>query len=268
MLPGGASRGLSDGFFAVRVGTLGPIMPRDDERTLIIVPAWNEAANIGNTVAEIHAKSAGMDVVVVDDGSTDDTASVARAAGALVVTLPFNMGVGGAMRTGFTFAQRHGYDRAIQVDADGQHDPDDIARVLEGLERANISIGARFADAGDYRVRGPRWWAMRFLASVLSKVADTRLTDVTSGFRAADRRAIDAYVHYYPAEYLGDTVDSLVNALHSGLTVTQVPVAMRARQHGQPSQNPLGATVYLLRSVFALTLALLRGRRRPEEVSA
>lgn len=243
-------------------------MARQDERTLIIVPAWNEAANIGNTVAEITAKSAGMDVVVVDDGSTDATAAVARAAGARVISLPFNMGVGGAMRTGFTYAQRNGYARAIQVDADGQHDPEDIARVLAGLEHANISIGARFADVGDYHASGPRWWAMRFLASVISRVAGTRLTDVTSGFRAADRLAIDTYVRYYPAEYLGDTVDSLVNALHSRLTVTQVPVSMRPRQYGQPSQNPWGATVYLLRSVFALTLALLRGRRRPEEASA
>jgi len=243
-------------------------MPPPPERTLIIVPAWNEAVNIGNTISEIQAKVSDMDVVVVDDGSTDRTADVARAAGARVISLPFNMGVGGAMRTGFTYAQRHGYARAIQVDADGQHDPADIVRVLAGLERANISIGARFAEAGDYKVRGPRWWAMRFLATVLSRVARTRLTDVTSGFRAADRRAIDVYVRYYPAEYLGDTVDSLVNALHSGLTATQVPVSMRARQHGQPSQNPLGATVYLLRSVFALTLALLRGRRRVEEASA
>lgn len=237
-------------------------------RTLIIVPAWNEASNVGNTVREIRASISGMDVVVVDDGSTDGTSESARDAGARVINLPFNMGVGGAMRTGFTYAQRHGYDRAIQVDADGQHDPKDIERVLDGLTNADISIGARFADTGDYEVRGPRRWAMQFLAMVLSRVAGTRLTDVTSGFRAANRRAIDEYVHYYPAEYLGDTIDSLVNALHAGLTVTQVPVSMRARAHGRPSQNPVGAAVYLLRSVFALSLALLRGRRRPEDASA
>lgn len=233
----------------------------------MIVPAWNESRNVGNTVREILAHTA-YDVVVVDDGSTDDTAHVARDAGARVLVLPFNMGVGGAMRTGFTFAQRHGYDRAIQVDADGQHNPRDIPLVLAGLDRADISIGARFANVGDYQAKGPRRWAMVFLADVLSRVAKTRLTDVTSGFRAANRRAIDQYVRYYPAEYLGDTVDSLVSAIHSGLIVTQVPVAMRARVHGKPSQNPLGATIYLLRSVFALTLALMRGRRRSEEVSA
>jgi glycosyltransferase involved in cell wall biosynthesis len=237
-------------------------------RTLIIVPAWNEARNVGNTVQEIGKAIQGMDVVVVDDGSTDDTARIARDAGARVLRLPFNMGVGGAMRTGFTYAQQHGYDRAIQVDADGQHDPQDILRVLEGLERADISIGARFADAGQYEVHGPRRWAMIFLAGVLSRVSKTRLTDVTSGFRAANARAIAQYVRYYPAEYLGDTVDSLVSAVHAGLTVTQVPVSMRPRQHGTPSQNPLGAAIYLLRSTFALALALMRGRRRPEEASA
>jgi len=235
---------------------------------LVIVPAWNEERNVGNTVREILETDPAYSVVVVDDGSTDDTARVAREAGARVIPLPFNMGVGGAMRTGFTCAQRHGYARAIQVDADGQHNPRDIAAVLSGLEHADISIGARFADVGQYEAKGPRRWAMVFLAGVLSRVAKTRLTDVTSGFRAANQRAIDQYVRYYPAEYLGDTVDSLVSAIHSGLTVTQVPVAMRPRVHGKPSQSPVGASIYLLRSVFALSLALMRGSRVRSEVSA
>lgn len=243
-------------------------MDHSRERTLVIVPAWNEAENVGNTVNEILALDAGYDIVVVDDGSTDDTAIRAREAGAEVLILPFNMGVGGAMRTGFTYAQRLGYSQAIQVDADGQHNPRDIENVLRGLQVADISVGARFAQVGDYKARGPRRWAMKLLASVLSRVGKTKLTDVTSGFRAANRRAIDQYVHYYPAEYLGDTVDSLVSALHAGLTVTQVPVAMRPRAYGRPSQNPFGATIYLLRTTFALTLALLRGARPPREVSA
>lgn len=231
---------------------------------LIIVPAWNESANVGNTVREILAADAGYHVAVVDDGSTDDTAAVARAAGAVVLALPYNLGVGGAMRTGFAYAQRKGYTRAIQVDADGQHDPADIGRVLAGLQHADISIGARFAEVGDYTVRGPRRWAMVVLAKVVSRIAGTRLTDVTSGFRAANARAIAQYVSYYPAEYLGDTLDSLVASVHAGLVVTQVPVAMRPRVHGQPSQSPFGAAIYLGRSVFALTLALMRhsGKKR------
>lgn len=240
-------------------------MLNTNERVLVIVPAWNEARNVALTVAEIRAADPMYDVVVVDDGSTDGTSDAARSAGADVLVLPFNLGVGGAMRTGFTFAQRQGYTRAIQVDADGQHNPEHIRKVLAGLAHADISIGARFADVGDYVVRGPRRWAMIFLASVVSRVAKVRLTDVTSGFRAANARAIAQYVRYYPAEYLGDTVDSLVEAVHAGLTVTQVPVAMRPRMHGRPSQNVFGSTVYLVRSVFAISLALMRGalRRRP-----
>ena len=238
---------------------LGPMSRPETSRTLIIVPAWNEGENVGNTVREIRSHGDEWDILVVDDGSRDDTGAKAVTAGATVLSLPFNMGVGGAMRAGFIYAQRHGFTRAIQVDADGQHNPRDIAAVLAGLEHADISIGARFADVGDYSARGPRRWAMRLLAAVLSRIATTRLTDVTSGFRAANSRAIAQYVDYYPAEYLGDTVDSLVNALHAGLTVVQVPVAMRPRAAGRPSQNPLGAAVYLLRSVFALSLAITRG---------
>lgn len=233
------------------------------DSVLVIVPAWNESRNVGNTVREILAANADYHVAVIDDGSIDDTGDVAQAAGATVLRLPFNLGVGGAMRTGFTYAQRKGYRRAIQVDADGQHNPSDIERVLAGLDDADISIGARFSDVGDYKVRGPRRWAMVVLAGIVSNVAKTRLTDVTSGFRAANEKAIAQYVRYYPAEYLGDTLDSLVVACHAGLTVTQVPVAMRARMHGVPSQGALGSTVYLARSVLALGLALLRRPRKP-----
>ncbi len=243
-------------------------MAVQQNRILVLVPAWNEERNVGTTIREIRAASDDYDIAVIDDGSADATARVAREAGAVVLPLPFNLGVGGAMRTGFTYAKQLGYRRVVQVDADGQHNPADIAEVVGALDRADISIGARFAEVGDYKATGPRRWAMVVLANVVSRVAGTRLTDVTSGFRAAGTRAIDQYVRYYPAEYLGDTVDSLVAALHEGLTVTQVPVAMRPRMTGQPSQGAWGATVYLLRSVFALTLALIRPRRRQSRESA
>lgn len=229
-------------------------------RVLIIMPAWNEAESVGNTVREVLAVERPYDVLVVNDGSKDDTAVLAANAGATVLNLPFNLGVGGAMRAGFKYAQRRGYRRVIQVDADGQHDPRNIEEVLAGLDHADISIGARFADRGDYAVKGPRKWAMQFLARVISGLAKTRLTDVTSGFRAANDRAINQYLDHYPAEYLGDTIDSLVVAVRSGCTVTQIPVAMRPRQGGTPSHNPLKAAIYLGRSVFALLFALTRKR--------
>lgn len=227
-------------------------------RTLVIMPAWNEAETVGKTVAETIALGVNYNVLVVDDGSMDRTAAEAEAAGATVLRLPFNLGVGGAMRAGFKYAARIGYDAVIQVDADGQHDPRDIERVLSGLETADISIGARFAARGEYKVSGPRKWAMQLLARVISALAKTRLTDVTSGFRAANAKAIRQYLDHYPSEYLGDTIDSLVVAIKSGCRVVQVPVEMRVRQGGTPSHNPTKAAIYLGRSIFALLFALTR----------
>ncbi len=227
-------------------------------RRLAIMPAWNEAEVIADTIAELRASVRDVDLLVVDDGSNDETAAVARAAGARVMSLPFNLGVGGALRAGFLYAWEQGYEQAIQVDADGQHDPSDIEAVFAGLEHADIAIGARFAGVGDYQVRGPRAWAMKLLSAAFTRAAGVQLTDVTSGFRAADRRAILQYTEHYPAEYLGDTVDSLLTAIRGGLTVTQVPVAMRPRQGGDPSHSPWKAAVYLVRSAFALLIAMTR----------
>jgi glycosyltransferase involved in cell wall biosynthesis len=229
-------------------------------RALAIVPAWNEQDSVGTTVAEIFATNPDLDVLVVDDGSSDRTAQLARAAGAEVCVLPFNLGVGGAMRAGYRYALRHGYEVAVQVDADGQHDPRYVKALLDALDDgADVVIGARFAREGDpYRVRGPRRWAMVFLATVLSKLAGTRLTDVTSGFRAANVRAIRVFAAHYPAEYLGDTVESLVIAIRTGHVVAQVPVDMRVRTAGKASASPARAAVYLVRAVVALCLALVR----------
>lgn len=230
--------------------------------TLIIMPAWNEAEVIGDTVRNVRRVVPHHDVLVIDDGSHDDTALIAEKAGAAVLRLPFNLGVGGAMRTGFKYAIRHGYTSAIQVDSDGQHDPLDIDRVLAGLSDADISIGARFAGRGSYEAKGPRRWAMAVLAKVISKVANTPLTDVTSGFRAANERALHQYIDHFPAEYLGDTIDSLVVAIKSGCRVVQIPVEMKVRQAGTPSHGPLKAMIYLARSGLVLCFALARRRPR------
>jgi len=235
-----------------------PVPVPGRSKVLIIVPAWNEQGAIGSTIAELRETQPDVDVLVVDDGSSDSTADVAEGAGALVCRLPYNLGVGGAMRTGYRYALRHGYAAAVQLDADGQHDPAYLPALLGGLDHADIVVGARFAGEGDYRVRGPRRWAMVLLAGTLSRLAGTGLTDVTSGFRAANLRGITVFATHYPAEYLGDTVESLVIALRTGCTVTQVPVGMRVRQHGQASQTPFKAGLYLLRAVAALGFALIR----------
>ncbi len=246
-----------------RIGTLAPMPsepPTSHVRVLVVLPAWNEARSLPAVLDEIATHLPDAGVVVVNDGSSDATSAVARAGGAEVLDLPFNLGVGAAMRAGFRYALAHGYDAVVQVDADGQHDPRDVPRLVAGLAEADVVIGARFAESGDYTVRGPRWWAMRVLATVLSRMARTRLTDTTSGFRASGPAAIRLFAVHYPAEYLGDTVESLVMAVRSGLTVRQVGVAMRERSAGRPSQRPWKAAVYLMRACLALLIAVTRPR--------
>ncbi len=231
-------------------------------RLLAIVPAWNEQATIASVVAEVRQTLPDADVLVVNDGSTDDTSAIARAAGATVLDLPVNLGVGGAMRAGYTYAYRADYDRTVQLDADGQHDPGgvaELARVMDS-EGADIVIGARFAGVGDYTVRGPRRWTMRLLSAVLSRVTGTRLTDTTSGLKLCARPAIRLFTSNYPAEYLGDTIESIVIASRAGLRIRQVGVAMRPRAGGRPSHSPVKAAVFLGRAVLALVVALSRPR--------
>ncbi len=226
---------------------------------LVAIPAFNEAQTVADVVREVKEHRPDDTVMVIDDGSTDATADLAAGASAIVVKLPFNMGVGAAMRTAFLYAQRNDYDAVVQVDADGQHDPAGIKALLDGLQVASVVVGAR----GDsYSTKGPRKWAMSLLATSLSRIVGQPLTDVTSGFRASDRRAIALFARDYPSEYLGDTVESLVMAARAGLPVTQVDIAMRARQGGRASQGPLMSAAYLSRSLLALVVAVSRRRER------
>jgi glycosyltransferase involved in cell wall biosynthesis len=237
-------------------------------RTLIVMPAFNESGSVAQVIAEVRRELPGMTCLVVDDGSVDDTAEVARRAGALVARLPYNLGVGGAMRLGFRYALVHGFDNVVQIDSDGQHDPASVPALLAGLSSSDIVIGARFAGEGTYRVHGPRRWAMSLLSSTLSRAAKVRLTDTTSGFKACGPRAVRLFAEHYPAEYLGDTIEALVLALRNGCRVAQVPVSMRERSAGTPSHNPLKSAVYLGRAVFALFFAFVRPIDEMREVTA
>jgi len=228
------------------------------DKTLIVMPAFNEEASVAEVVREVAAKLPGIAILVVDDGSSDATTKQARSAGALVATLPFNLGVGGAMRVGFRYAIENGFDNVVQIDSDGQHDPTSVPELLATLASADLVLGARFAGEGDYQVRGPRQWAMVVLASILSRSSRTKLTDTTSGYRASGPRAVALFAEHYPAEYLGDTIEALVIASRSGLVIRQVPVSMRPRAGGVPSHNPFRAAAYLGRAALALVFAFIR----------
>lgn len=228
------------------------------DRTLIVMPAFNEAESVRSVVEEVLRVLPGVHCIVVNDGSVDDTIFEARAGGARVAKLPFNLGVGGAMRLGFKYALENGFDNVVQIDSDGQHDPRSVPALIARLEHADLVLGARFAGEGDYAVRGPRRWAMVVLARVLSRVTGAALTDTTSGFRASGPRAVKLFAEHYPAEYLGDTVESLVIAARANCRIEQIPVAMRRRVGGVPSQKPFQAALYLGRASVALTFALVR----------
>jgi glycosyltransferase involved in cell wall biosynthesis len=235
---------------------------------VVVVPAWNEAKSVGQVVKEITAVAPTVTVLVVDDGSTDRTSAVARAAGAEVITNLFNLGVGGAVRVGIRYALARGFRAMVQLDSDGQHDPHDIAALLAPLDAdgpPQIVIGARFAGKGDVDVSGARRFAMRLLARYLSRMTRTSLSDVTSGFRAHNRAVLDIFARTYPADYLADTVESLVIASRAGATISQVPVAMRPRVAGRSSQSAWRALSYLFRVFLTLALAIIRRRPPPPE---
>ncbi|UZJ24571.1 glycosyltransferase family 2 protein [Rhodococcus antarcticus] len=235
---------------------------RRTSTVLVVIPAWNEELALPAVLAEVAAALPEVDVLVVNDGSTDRTSAVAREAGVVVIDLPINLGVGGAMRAGFRYARTRGHQVVVQLDGDGQHDPLSVRDLLAELAAtgSDVVIGARFAGAGSYEARGPRRAAMKVLSVVLSRLVGTRLTDTTSGFKASGPKAVALFARDYPAEYLGDTVESLVIAARAGLVVSQHPVAMRPRSAGTPSHSPVKATIFLFRAFAALAVAVTRPR--------
>lgn len=165
------------------------------------------------------------------------------------------------MRTAFLYAQREGFDAVVQVDADGQHNSEEIGELIQGLASADVVVGTRFHPASTYKVRGPRRWAMDLLSWNLSRMAKTKISDTTSGFRSAGPRAIKLFASAYPAEYLGDTVGSLSIAIREGLVIEERPVTMFYRRIGRPSKSALWSTLYLGRAILALTVQRLKRSR-------
>jgi glycosyltransferase involved in cell wall biosynthesis len=222
-----------------------------DVRTIVVIPAFNEEESLPAVLDQLAEVVPDLDIVVVDDGSADTTAAVVRAAGVPCVSLPFNLGIGGALRAGYRYAADNGYERAVQFDADGQHRADQIAVLLEGLDDgADMACGSRFA-AGGYEVGRGRGLAMGVLRVGVRVLTGQRFSDTSSGFRAVQQPLLDVFATDYPVEYM-DSVETLVNACRAGYTVVEVPTLMLERAGGVPSQRPFRLAYHYARLLVAL----------------
>jgi glycosyltransferase involved in cell wall biosynthesis len=231
-----------------------------EPRRIAIVPARNEAGAIGGVLDELRAFDPSLDVVVVDDASTDRTAALAAARGAAVVRLPFNLGIGGAVQTGYRYALANGFDIAVQIDGDGQHDPTQLPQILAPLVdgEADIVIGSRFAGAGrgEYRPPIARRAGIRFFARIVSLLVRQRVTDTTSGFQALNRKGIALFAADYPHDY--PEVEATVMVVKNRLRLVEVAATMREREHGTSHINTLRSVYYVLKVTLALFVGMFR----------
>jgi len=236
-------------------------------RVLVVVPAFNEAPSLPCVVGRLRACGY-ADICVVDDGSTDDTAAVARALGVVVLRNPFNLGIGGAVQTGYLWALKHDYDAAAQIDGDGQHDPTYLRAALDLIAEGStdLAIGGRFAGQGGFRSSFARRLGIRYLAWLLHILCGANVSDPTSGFRVASRRAIALFARHYPSDY--PEPEAIAMALRSGLRVSEISVRMERRRHGQSSIDAWRTLYYLLKVSLAILLVRPDRYRKVEATAA
>lgn len=227
-------------------------------KILIIMPAYNEAGSIGDVITAIKNEVSDADILVVNDGSRDNTGKIARGLNADVIDLPYNMGIGVAMQTGYKYALLNDYNVAIQVDADGQHPPDQINHLISSLVKgdADLVIGSRFLGSGEYQPSLARNIGIRIFSMVISLITGQRLTDTTSGFRAANKRVINFFARNYPEDY--PEVEALVLLRKARFNIMEIPIRMKARTAGQSSITPLHAIYYMIKVLLAVFIDILK----------
>ncbi len=229
-------------------------------RLLVIIPAYNEEESLGRVIHRVHEAAPNADIVVINDGSTDATPAIAETLEAKVLSLPYNLGIGSAMQTGFIFARDRGYDVAVQVDGDGQHDPSEIKEIVECLETspADIVIGSRYVEDRGYETPWQRKIGILVLSGLISLLVRQKITDPTSGFRALNRQAILFCAAAYPFDY--PEPESVVLFARAGLKIQEIPVTMNPRYGGQSSITPIRSGYYMVKVILSILIELLRAR--------
>jgi len=225
---------------------------------LVIVPAYNEGGNIARILTALRQTAPEFDCIVVNDGSSDDTVAICRAQGCRVLTLAVNLGIGGAMQTGYRYAAQNGYDVAVQVDGDGQHDPAYLAAMLEKLtaQDADMVIGSRFLEGEGYQSTRLRRWGIRYFSFLIRLLTGKTVTDPTSGYRMVQKELIETFAADYPPDY--PEPESVVSLLRHGRKVVEIPVQMRARAGGSSSIGAYASLYYTIKVSFAILLEELR----------
>lgn len=227
-------------------------------KILTIIPAYNEENTIGEVIQQVKNNFPSADILVINDGSRDDTLIRAQRAGAIVADLPFNLGIGGAMQVGFLYAKREGYDIAVQVDGDGQHDPFYIRKLVEPIEKdiADVVIGSRYISKSSYKSSVLRRAGMILLSNLVSMLVRQKLKDTTSGFRAVNGKVIDYFSENYPVDY--PEVDVLVRLYKRNIRIIELPVEMLNRQSGISSITPLRSVYYMLKVSLSVIIGSVR----------
>lgn len=223
-------------------------------KSMVAIPAYNEEKNIFSVVEAVKFHHPEVDVVVINDGSRDNTGHEAQRAGAFVINLPQNLGIGGAVQTGYIYAKKKGYDAVIQIDGDGQHNPKDLSKMLEAIEKDKVDmvIGSRFVEKTDYKSSSMRKLGINFFSTFVSFMCKEDFSDTTSGYRAVNKKVIELFARYYPRDY--PEVETIVYASKRGVRIKEISVDMNERQGGKSSITPIRSIYYMIKVTCAILL--------------
>ena len=223
-------------------------------KKLVIIPAYNESSNILNTVRDIQKSAPDFDYIVINDCSTDDTLEILKSNKLNYISLPVNLGIGGAVQTGYKYALENNYDVAVQVDGDGQHDPVYLSELLKKMININADmvIGSRFIENQGFQSTFMRRIGIVYFTKLIKLLTGTTITDPTSGFRMANREVIKMFASQYPKDY--PEPESIVTLLKAGKKVVEVPVQMKARQGGESSIKLANSVYYMIKVSLAILI--------------